>query len=176
MGPSDPFSIGYYLQTVTGLLGQPRRFFSDLPGDLGIHKPLGVLLVSSLFFACASLVSLMPSRPIVTGLILLANAVGMALIGAVVGFGAATFVIGRRVAFSRFLSIYAFASGVTLLAAWVPFFLWLTELWRWWLIGTGMKNACGFNLSQALLIIGLSVLVIFLLFWSVLPLLSAPGG
>ena len=176
MEPSDQFSIGYYIQAVTGLLGRPRRFFGDLPGDLGIYKPLGVLLVSSLVFVGASLISLMPSRPIVVGSILLVNAVGMALIGAVVGFGTATFVIGRRVAFSRFFGIYALSSGVTLLAAWVPFFLWLTEPWRWWLIGTGMMNACGFRLSQTLLIIGLSVLVIFLLFWSVMPLLSPPGG
>ena len=103
------------------------------------------------------------------------NAIGMVLIAAALGYLVMALTIGKQVSFTRFFSVYAFSSGVTLLASWIPFFIWITEPWKWWLIGTGMVKGCGFSLSQALVIIGVSISVMFLLFWSVLPLVAPRG-
>lgn len=169
------FSIGFYLRTVTRLLREPKKFFSECAGETTFTQSLGFLLVSSLFFTAASLMSNMFIKPFIMGVIFLVNAVSMVFIAAAFGYVTMTMLMGKKVTFVRFFSIYAFASGITLLASWVPFFMYLTEPWKWWLIGTGMTRGFGFRLSQALAIIGVSVGVIFLLFWSVLPIIT-PGG
>jgi hypothetical protein len=82
--------------------------------------------------------------------------------------------LGRSVTFKRLFSIYAFSSGLTLLAAWIPFFIWFTEPWKWWLIGTGMARSCGFRSRQIIMIIGLSIGLMILLFLTVLPVMLPP--
>ena len=111
-----------------------------------------------------------PPNPVMMGGIFFINAVGMTVVAAGVGYLVMTVIMGTKVTFGRFFSIYALASGVTLLASWIPFFIWLTEPWKWWLIGTGLVKKCGFKLPQVLIIIGLSVGVMFLFFCSVLPI------
>jgi hypothetical protein len=170
MKPSERFSVGFCFQILTRILGQPRQFFAELGEDIGWKQPLGFLLVSSLFFAGAGLMSAMPDTPVLFGGIFFVNAVGMTLIAAFAGYGVMVMFFGKRVTFARFFRIYALSSGVTLLAAWVPFFIWLTEPWKWWLIGTGMTRGLGLSWWQALVIIVTSVAAIFLFFWSVWPL------
>ncbi len=167
--PAERFGVGTYFRTLNGLLGTPRRFFAELPADFGWKRPLGFLLASALFFAGASLLSSGSDRPLLFGGIHVLNAVGMPLIAAGAGYGVMLTLFGRRVTFARFFGIYALSSGVTLLAAWIPFFLWLTEPWRWWLIGTGMTRGLGLSWWRAMVIIGLSVGVILLFFWSLWP-------
>ena len=169
------FSIGFYLRTVTKLLSEPKKFFRDCADKTTFSQALGFLTVSSLFFTAANLTSNMYIRPFMMGPILFVNAVGMAFIAAAFGYVVMTMLMGRKVPFVKFFSIYAFASGITLLASWVPFFMYLTEPWKWWLIGTGMIKCCGFRASQTLVIIGVSMGVMFLLFWSVLPIISSGG-
>jgi hypothetical protein len=117
-------------------------------------------------------VSNMPSNPIYLGSIFFINAVGMVLIASCLGYMVMVMFLGRAVTFKRLFSIYAFSSGLTLLAAWIPFFIWITEPWKWWLIGTGMARACGFRSWQIIMIIGLSLAIMILLFWTALPLVS----
>jgi len=169
------FNMGFYLRTVTRLLSEPKKFFSDCPGETTFIQSLGFLVVSSLFFTTASLMSNMYIRPFMMGAIFFVNAVGMAFIAAALGFVVMTMLMGKKVPFVRFFSIYAFASGITLLASWIPFLMYLTEPWKWWLIGTGMTRGCGFRLSQALVIIGVSMGVMFLFFWSVIPIITPRG-
>jgi len=159
------FSMGFYLRTVTRLLSEPKKFFGDCAGETTFNQSLCFLVVSSLFFTAASLMSNMYIRPFMMGAIFFVNAVGMAFIAAALGFVVMTMLMGRN----------AFASGITLLASWVPFLMYLTEPWKWWLIGTGMTRGCGFRLSQALVIIGVSMGVMFLLFWSVIPIITPRG-
>ena len=123
---TEQFTLGFYFQTLTKILGQPRRFFSELSPDMGIKKPLGFLVVSSLFFSGASLVNNMPPQPVMLGGIFFINAMGMAFIAGGLGYMVMTMIMGQRVTFTRFFSIYALSSGVTLLASWIPFF-WITE-------------------------------------------------
>ena len=169
---SEQFTLAFYLQTLTKVLGQPRKFFSELSPDMGLKKPLGFLVVSSLFFTGASLVNDMPEQPIVLGAIFFVNAMGMAFSAAGLGYVVMVIIMGKRVTFIRFFSLYAFSSGVTLLGSWVPLFFWITEPWKWWLIGTGMIKNCDFSLTQVFVIIGMSIVTMVLFFWTVLPLIT----
>ena len=171
MVESEKFTLGFYVHTLTEMLGHPHRFFSEWVADAGFKKPLGFLLLSSLISTGASLVCNSPAYPAMFGTVFFVNAVGMAFIAAGLGYLMMIMMMGRRVTFIRLFSIYALSSGVTLLAAWVPFFLWLTEPWKWWLIGTGMTRSCGFRWVHALLIIGLSIGIMVLCFQFALPLL-----
>ena len=166
---TQKFSFRFYFQALSKMLGEPRHFFSELPVDLGFIKPLGFLIVSSIFFTGASVVSSMPSNPLYLGSIFFINAVGMVLIASGLGYMVMVMFLGKPVSFKRLFSIYAFSSGLTLLAAWIPFFIWFTEPWKWWLIGTGLARSCGFRSWQIIMIIGLSLGLMILLFQAVLP-------
>ena len=93
------------------------------------------------------------------------NAVGMVLITASLGYMVMIMTLGKRATFIRFFSIYAFSSGVTLLASWLPFFLIITEPWKWWLIGIGMMKCWGFTRGQAIMVILLSLGILILFFY-----------
>ena len=175
MTATNNFTLRFYFQTLTRLLGEPRLFFGTCLPQAGWKQPLGFLIVSSLFFASASIMgSTHPKLAIMAGIFFI-NAVGMPLVAAGLGYMVMTLMMGRRVGFARFFSIYALSSGVTLLVSWVPFFIPFTEPWKWWLIATGMVGGFGFKWAQVLLIIGLSVGIWLLLFWTALPLII-PGG
>jgi len=163
------FFSRFYFHALGKILGDPRNFFSQLPADSEFIKSLGFLIVSSLFFTGASVVSRMPPNPLYLGGIFFINAVGMVLISALLGYLVMVMFWGRSVAFKRLFCIYAFASGMTLLAAWIPFFIWFTEPWKWWLIGTGLGRSCGFGGRQIIIIIALSVGILTLLFGIALP-------
>lgn len=171
MPETKKFTFRFYLLTLNKVLEQPRKFFSELPQESELKKPFGFLIVSSLFFAVAITVSGMCPNPFVIGSIFFINAIGMVFISAGIGYMAMTMIMGRNVTFVRFFSIYAFASGVTLLASWIPLFVWLTEPWKWWLIGIGLTKACGFSWKQAVLVIGISMVVLVLFFRSLIPLI-----
>jgi len=172
---ADDFSLRFYFQTLTRLLGEPRRFLGGYLPEAGWKQPLGFLIVSSLFFSGASVMgNSHPKYAIMAGIFFI-NAVGMTLVAAGLGYMVMTLIMGRRVGFARFFSVYALSSGATLLVAWVPFFLVFSEPWKWWLIATGMVRGFGFKWSQALMIMGLSVGIWLLLFWSALPLITTKG-
>ena len=168
----EKFTIGFYYRTLNSMLRHPRAFFSKLPPDMGILPPLGFLCLSGLIFSAARLILAMPERPLVWGGIWLVNAVGMALIAAAIGYMAMVMILGRQVTFRRFFSVYALSVGVTLLASWLPFFFWITEPWKWYLIGAGLTSGFGFRPIQAVSIIGTSIAVIVLFFWSLLPVIT----
>ena len=165
---NDRFTIGFYFQTLTRILGAPRQFFSESPEDVGFEKPFGFLLISSLFFTGASLTCI-HERLILMACIFFVNSIVMPFFAAGIGFTVMTMTIGKRVKFARLFAVYAFATGVTLLASWIPLFVWLTEPWKWLLIGLGMVKACGLRWMQAFLIIGISVFMLVLFFWSLGP-------
>ncbi len=173
MGPEPkPFTMGFYYSAVNGLLRRPRAFFGMLSPHMGILPPLAVLWLSGLIFSAARLILAMPSRPLLWGGIWLVNSVGMALIAAGIGYMAMVMMIGRKVAFRRFLGVYALSNGITLLISWLPFLFWITEPWKWWLIGTGLTSGLGLRPAQAGWIIGITIVVMVLFFGSLLPLIS----
>jgi len=139
---------------------------------MGILPPLGFLCLSGLIFSAARLTLTMPASPLVWGVIWLINAVGMALVAAAVGYMTMVMILGRQITFQRFFSVYALSAGLTLLVSWPPFFFWVTESWKWWLIGVGLTSGFGVRPAQAALIIGTSIVVIVLFFQSLLAVIS----
>ncbi len=71
----------------------------------------------------------------------------------------------KKARFAVVFSIYAFSSGVTLFLSWLPFLVWVTEPWKWWLISTGLKNTCSLSWKRSIVIVALSTIVLF--FWCI---------
>ena len=99
-----------------------------------------MLLTSSIMYSITRIVISRSEAPFFHIVILLANALGMVFIAAAIGYGLIAVVTGRLVPFKKLLPIYALSSGVTLLVAWLPYSLWFTEPWKWWLIGAGLTD------------------------------------
>ena len=166
------FSLGFYFRSLARVLGAPGAFFREWAEDIGFQKSMGFLAVSAAFFSAASLTTREFASPGMVFGIFFINAVGMTVIAAGIGYLVMTMFWGRKVTFRRFFSVYAFASGVTLLASWIPLFVFITEPWKWLMIGMGLTNGCGLKLQQAILIIAASIAMIVLFFWSLLPLIA----
>ena len=110
------------------------------------------------------------------GGILWVNAVVMPFMTAGIAFMVITMSMGKRVSFQKLFSVYAYATSVTLLASWIPLFIWLTEPWKWMLIVIGMVKGCGFKWMQAILIVAVSIFIVMLFFWSLGPVLAFMKG
>ena len=175
MSKSEGFSIGFYFQALSGVVGAPRKFFSDLPDPVGLRRPLGILLASSLFFTVASFTCFRENHWVLSS-IFLVNALLMPVIAAGIAFMLMLLIVGRRIPFKRFFAIYAFASGVTLLVSWIPFSSWLTEPWKWVLIGLGMVKGGGLTWRQTILILGGSLVLLILLFRAFFPVAAFLRG
>jgi hypothetical protein len=169
------FTMGFYFQALTRMLSAPGEFFGEFSEKVGFQQSFGFLVLSSLFFTGASLTCLRESH-VLMAVILLINAVSMTFIAAGTGFFVMAMTIGKRTTFTKFFAVYAFSAGVTMLASWIPLFVWLTEPWKWLLIAVGMVKGCGLRWRQAILIIVLSILVIVLFFWSLAPVISYVKG
>jgi len=165
------FSVSFYFQALAKVLGEPGAFFSELQAT-GFKQPVGFLLVSSAFFTGASLLTRPYPGQILSGGILFINAIGMTFIAAGLGYILMTLFFGKKVTFSRLFAVYAYASGVTLLASWIPLFVWLTEPWKWVLIGMGLTKSCDFRWNQTVGVIGGSIGIMVLFFKSLMPLIS----
>lgn len=162
----------FYLSTLICLLKEPGRFFQTLPHTTGIRKPLGFLVISGLISTLAALAANGSPRPLMEGGIYFLNATGMALMAAGFGFMIMTMFMKQRVGFSRFVSIYALATGTTVLITWLPWCVWMAEPWKWWLIGTGMTRNFGFRTRHAVALILSSILVMMLFFSTFLPVIT----
>ncbi|MBI9085786.1 MAG: hypothetical protein JEZ11_19465 [Desulfobacterales bacterium] len=164
-----------YLPALMALLCRPKEFFR--PGRLAAEQPqaLRFLVLSALFSTLATALGTGTAGRLPAAAIHMINALGMTAIGAGLGHMVMVMAAGRRVTFSRFFSVYAFAAGTTLVFSWVPFSFWFTEPWKWWLIWTGLVIGLGLPRRLALAIIAMTVCILTLLFQSLLPLLAASG-
>lgn len=155
-----------YEYSLVRMLIDPRTFFKDLAGRKALSGSLVFAVLCSLLSAGASLLSGAYPNPLVMGMILFINAMGMIVISSGLGYMTMVILKGKKVSFSSMFSVYAFSSGVTLLFSWVTWFLWFTESWKWWLIYTGLKNTCGFTGKQAAVILVVSFAVQFFFLYS----------
>lgn len=171
---TDRFSIKFYFQSLAKALATPGSFFRELPEGLGFQQSLGFLLVSSIFHAGASLTTRDFEAPWISGGVFFMNAMGMTFIAAILGYIIITMFWGPKAAFSRIFSVYAFASGVTLLASWIPMFVFITEPWKWLMIGMGLTKTCNLKWMHSVMVVAISVAVIILFFWSIAAMMS-PG-
>lgn len=157
----------FYSYSLIQLLIEPGEFFKELAEKTTLRRAAGFMVICSVFFAVASLLTGYYSRPVWIMLgIFFINAAGMVAISSVIGYLVMVMIVGKSISFSIIFSVYAFSSGVTLLISWLPFFLWFSEPWKWWMIYTGLKNTCKFTLKQAFLILLISMMVHFFLVYS----------
>ena len=164
------FGWGSYLGVLSKIMKDPRVFFSENASETSWIRPATVLLMSSTFFALASAVMGMPDSTWLMALILFVNAVGMVFITS--GLGYMVSILSRKsvMSYQKIFGIYAYASGAILVIAWMPFMLWISEIWRWWLIGVGLVNGGGLNKRDSFFIISLSLLMLITFFWTLFPL------
>ena len=153
-----------YWRTLKGLLGHPRRLFRALPESFDLRQSAGFLGLSAIIHTTLALVYAKPANILVVGGTLLLNAVGMVGLLTVLGCLLASISGRPRVRLAGLFHIYDLSSGVVLLGSWLPAALVYTEIWKWWLIGTGMTAGLGFKWYRALAIVGVSVLATILLF------------
>lgn len=149
----------FYAQALVRLLIEPGRFFKDLPNEAGLGRTLGFMLISCLFFTIASLLTgafLKPAWLMAACLFL--GSSGTILMASFLGFITMVMGMGKTAGFVRVLSVYTFATGITLFVSWLPFFLWLSEPWKWWLIYLGFKNSCRASGRQAFVIVLISAI------------------
>ncbi len=155
---------------------EPHHVFNEILSEQGVKRPLGALLASSTIYALACMLISQPRIPIYHAAVLFVNAMGMVYIATAVGYGLIAVITGRIMPFTKLLPIYALSSGVTLLVAWLPYSVWFTEPWKWWLIGTGLAGGCALKKGQIIVIILGSIGIITLLFSAVLPQIPVHTG
>ena len=166
-------ALKFYSQGVIRLLIEPVLFFTDLPETHTPGRALGFAVLCSAFYAGAGLLTGPgPQPPAIMGMIYFANAAGLMLIGSILGFCAMVMIGSKKQAFSLVFALYAYASGITLLISWLPFMLWFTEPWKYWLVYTGFKHSCGLPRARALTVLLISVPVQWCLIYSALSAVS----
>lgn len=163
-----------YLHTLTQLVKKPGAFFSALDDPRRLPAVI-FLAISSLLSALSAMVFGPPSVTLIQGLILMVNNFGMVILAVMVAYAVMVPLAGRGIGFNRLFGAFAYSSGVTLLFSWYPALILLTEPWRWWLTWTGMRRGCGLGRGQTALILSLSIVLIVMLFWLLLPL-TAPSS
>jgi len=162
-------SISSYSTILMQLVRSPGRFFGNRGDELQGKQAILFLLVSSMLFTAASLLVLQCDNALISAMILFVNAFGMALVLSIIGYAVMGFSLGRKSTFGLFFSVYAYASGAVLLAAWIPSMVVFTEPWRWILIGIGLRYACGLSIYSAAWVIFCSITIATLLLWSIMP-------
>ncbi|WP_300458994.1 YIP1 family protein [Desulfobacula sp.] len=157
----------FYSYSLIQLLIEPGQFFKELPEKTTVRKTVGFMMICCVFFTIASLLTGAYAKSgWVMAIIFFANAAGMIVISSGLGYIVMVIILGKRTSFFVIFSLYVFSSGVTLFLSWLPFLLWVTEPWKWWLIYTGFKTACQFTGKQALLILLVSMTIQFFLLYS----------
>lgn len=160
----EPVSRPNYYQIVNRMLVSPGQFFREELDFIGLRRSLGFLTLSSLFFTLAEL-SLIHQAYLKLSILNFMNAVIMPALCAVTGYALIRGLSGREILFRRLFAVYALSSGLMMLMAWIPLFIWITEPWRWLLIGLGLVKGCGLSRGQSLLVVALSLLLLVALFW-----------
>ena len=163
-------TLGLYSKMVIQLLSSPGKFFDNPDKRFRMMHPAGFLLISTILFTTASLCIVKPDNQLMSSIVLFSNAFGMVLALSIIGYTVMGASIGRKTSFGLFFSVYAYASGTTLLAAWIPYTLVFTEPWRWVLIGIGLKKTCGLGVGAIIWVILCSITILSILLWSILLL------
>ena len=171
MEASGKYVFRYYYQSLVRLIFTPQTFFSDHLDDNSLENSLHFLFHSSIVFVLARILLQQPQNILFFMAVLFVDSIGMAFLFSVTGYLLMGVIDRTQPSLPRFLSIYAYASGTILCFAWIPCSLLPIEIWRWWLIGTGL--VCGFGLRwfRVLRIIGVSILIAIILVQYLLPLL-----
>jgi hypothetical protein len=157
-----------FFRVMTHLLTHPRLFFEAMPVSGGFRSPFLFLVLCSIVFTIGSS-SYLAGRTGLLALIFFANSIAMPFFTAFVLY----IVVGmffERQRYETLFRISAYAC-ITQLAAWIPFFGYLTEPWRFFLIGAGLVKTCGLTWRYSLVSVVISFVVILLFIWSLQPVM-----
>lgn len=165
------FNVIYVGKCAIGLLVNPGRFFEEKGDKAHWTLAFGFIMISALISSGATLLLARPSSPWLTGSILIINAVGMIGISAGFAYLAIWLIRGKPIRFEKVFGIYAFATSMPLLLSWIPGAFWITEIWKWWLVGIGLVRSIRFRGSQAAVVIGSSIGLTILFFWSLMRII-----
>jgi hypothetical protein len=157
----------FYAYALIQLLIEPGLFFKELVKKTRLRRAVEFMVICCLFYTLASLLTGAYSHTVrIMAPIFFLNASGMILISSTIGYMAMVMIAGKKARFAVVFSIYAFSSGVTLFLSWLPFMVWITEPWKWWLISTGLKHTCHLSWKKSILVVALSTIVLFFLVYS----------
>ena len=157
----------FYAYALIQLLIEPGLFFREFVEKTRPRRAAEFMVICCLFYSLASLLTGAYSQPVrIMAPIFFINAAGMILISSVLGYMAMVMIARKKTSFGIVFSIYAFSSGVTLFLSWLPFLIWITEPWKWWLICTGLKHTCHLSWKKSIVIVALSTIVLFFLVYS----------
>jgi hypothetical protein len=160
-------SLASYSNILIQLMRSPGSFFDNHCKKNQAKQAAGFLLISNILFTIAALSVIRFDNPLINGIVLFTNAFGMVLILSVIGYVVMGASVGRKTSFSVFFSVYAYASGTTLLTSWIPSMLLFSEPWRWVLIGIGLRRACDLRLGAIIWVILCSVTMVSILLWTI---------
>ncbi len=167
------FTIKCYINTLSKILKKPGKFFSETPEDLKIKYPFVFLIISCIISSSSILLTQTQDNSFLETGIYFINSIGMVFIAAGFSYILTTMFMKKQITFSRFFSVYAFSTGITVLVSWIPFCIWMVEPWKWWLIGTGMIKNFGFKKSHTIILLASSILILALFFLSLLLALNS---
>lgn len=166
----------FYAATLIALLTRPRDFYASRFKQITTVQAAGILTVSGLFFATAGAMLKPGSASLTLGTILFINAIGMVAVASGIGYAAMYATVGRRYPFATLFNLFSLSSGAVLLIAWVPSAFFLTEPWKWWLVGAGMVHGLGMTKARATIIVLLTFGVVVMIVYSLLPLVQQSMG
>ncbi|MDY0131793.1 MAG: YIP1 family protein [Desulforegulaceae bacterium] len=172
----NQLTIKSYIDTLSTMIKNPGAFFENLPKNISLKPPFYFLCISCFFSAIVFIFSTSVADYIaITGSIYFINAVGMTLIAAFFAFTAILVITPDNADYKKCFSIFAYSAGTTIIGAGIPFFLWFAEVWKWWLIGKGLKTNIKLTNIQTLIVIAVSIGSVLFLF-SLFTRLSAAGN
>ncbi|MCB9494017.1 MAG: YIP1 family protein [Desulfobacteraceae bacterium] len=169
----NELTIKNYVETLSSMIKHPGTFFENLPKNSSIKPPLYFLCISCILSAVLFIFSTSAADyKTLTGSIYFINAVGMTFIAAFFAFTAMVLITPGIADYKKCFSIFAYSAGTTIIGAGIPVFLWFAEVWKWWLIGKGLKKNIKLTNVQTILVIAVSIGSVLFLF-SIFTQLSA---
>jgi len=117
-------ALQFYSFSLIQLLIEPGLFFRELAHKKTMKRATGFMVICSIFFAGASLLTGVYSKSVFQmAIIYFVNAAGMILISSILGYTAMVMILRKRFSFPIVFSLYAYASGLTLFFIMVTFFV-----------------------------------------------------
>lgn len=161
----NELTIKNYVETLSLMIRRPGIFFDNLPKKLSLKPSLCFLCISCLISAILFIFSTSSADyKLLTGSIYFVNAVGMTLISAFFAYTAVLIITPKNADYKKCFSIFAYSAGTAVIGAGIPFFIWFAEIWKWWLIGKGLKNNIKLSIIQTILVIAVSISSVIFLF------------
>jgi|GEM_PF-5382485 hypothetical protein len=161
-------SIKAYLHTLSSIIKEPKKFFRNLPENSDLKSPLSFLAVSlaisTVVFITGSSFQASPEAAAVYFI----NAAVMSTAASMALFAALKFFLFKNVKLKKCFSLFAYSAGATVIAAGVPFLLWMTEIWKWWLVGVGINQNLKIKPILSFIAVVLSIALVISTFASIL--------